>query len=64
MTLEERAAMNDKCECGHSRHRHHGLQGHGQCGDRECPCSQFTWVGFFSAEAAEELAREYRKERA
>ena len=64
MNLETKAALNDCCQCGHSRHHHHGLQGHGQCGDRECPCSQFFWIGFFSAEVAEELAKEVRKERA
>ena len=64
MNLEARAAVNDKCECGHSRHHHHGFQGHGKCFDLECPCRQFTWIGFFSAETAEELAKEVRKGRA
>ena len=63
-SLEVRAAKNDLCHCGHTRHDHAGLQGHGACrhDGTVCGCGQFCWKGFVSRKVALKIAQERRRE--
>ena len=42
------AITNEVCTCGHKRTEHSDTFqfGHGNCQERTCACSKFTWKAF------------------
>ena len=51
--LDCRLALHGLCACHHVQDFHDGMsvrKGHGACLVDNCPCSRFTWVGWYKSE--------------